>query len=329
MTRAREKLIMVYAGENTDSTCEKYAAGIPVWKSKFSPHAVSGATGYGEWLISTLLRHPYASDLRAKAETDNSAVLPAKSPVKIVLTEYQGRSDTAESEEISVLVDENFKALIKERSDFKYKYEALSGIVTKRAASETDKNFIDRDYFASSVPAFLSESGLTGAARGVATHTFIQYADYVRAKESVSGEIERLREKGILTEAEAECINVSALEKFFSSSLFDRIQSSELVMREKKFTIEVPVSDVYEGMEKYCDEMIMIQGIADCAFFEDGKLVVVDYKTDRLSHEDMFREKYASQVLIYKKALKMATGYDVKETLLYSFHLGKEIKVEG
>jgi ATP-dependent helicase/nuclease subunit A len=100
-------------------------------------------------------------------------------------------------------------------------------------------------------------------------------------------------------------------------------------MREKKFTIEVPVSDVYEGMEKYCDEMIMIQGIADCALLEDGKLVVVDYKTDRLSHEDMFREKYASQVLIYKKALKMATGYDVKETLLYSFHLGKEIRVEG
>ena len=75
--------------------------------------------------------------------------------------------------------------------------------------------------------------------------------------------------------------------------------------------------------------MMMIQGIADCAFLEDGKLVVVDYKTDRLDSEDSFREKYTSQVLIYKKALTMATGYEVKETLLYSFHLGKTIKVEG
>ena len=328
MTRAREKLIMVYASENTDGTCENYAAGIPTWKSKFSSYAVAGATGYGEWLISTLLRHPYASELRAKAETDNSAVLPAKSPVKIVLAEYQGESDIAQNEEITASSDENFKALIKERSDFRYKYEGLSGIVTKRAASETDKNFIDRDYFALSVPAFLSESGLTGAARGVATHTFIQYADYTKAKDSVESEIERLREKGILSKAESKCINIGALRKFFSSSLFGRIQSSSLVMREKKFTVEVPIGEVYNVAEEFSDEMMMIQGIADCAFLEDGKLVVVDYKTDRLDSEESFREKYASQVLIYKKALSMSTGYEVKETLLYSFHLGKEIKVE-
>lgn len=329
MTRAREKLIMVYAGENTEGTCENYAAGIPSWKSKFSPYAVAGATGYGEWLISTLLRHPYASELREKAATDNSAVLPAKSPIKIILAEYQGESDTASSEEVAVSSDDNFKALIKERSDFRYKYEALSGIVTKRAASETDKNFIDRDYFASSVPAFLSESGLTGAARGVATHTFIQYADYDKAKDSVESEIARLREKGILSEAEAKCINISALGKFFSSELFSRIQASDLVMREKKFTVEVPIGEVYDVADEFADEMMMIQGIADCAFLEDGKLVVVDYKTDHLDSEESFREKYASQVTIYKKALSMSTGYEVKETLLYSFYLGKEIKVES
>ena len=49
----------------------------------------------------------------------------------------------------------------------------------------------------------------------------------------------------------------------------------------------------------------------------------------RAESEEIFREKYASQVLIYKKALSMSTGYNVKETLLYSFHLGKEIKVES
>ena len=328
MTRAREKLIMFYAGENTDGTCEKYASAIPTGKSKFSPYAVSGAGSYGEWIISTLLRHPYASELRAKAGTDNSAVLNTRSSLKVVLTEYAEDYNEGESEEEILSSDEVFMSLIKERSDFRYKYEALSGIVTKRAASETDKNFIDRDYFASSVPAFLSESGLTGAARGVATHTFIQYADYTKAQESVESEIARLREKGILSEAEAKCINISALRKFFSSSLFGRIQSSELVMREKKFTVEVPIGEVYDIAGEFADEMMMIQGIADCAFLEDGKLVVVDYKTDRLDSEDKFREKYASQVLIYKKALSMSTGYDVKETLLYSFHLGKEIKVE-
>ena len=329
MTRAREKLIMVYCKNNADSDCAKFASRIPFWKKTFSPYAVSCASGMGEWLISTLLRHPDAAELRDFAGADSRCVLGAGGSLKIVIDNFCEDSAEEENENDISVVDEEFLALIKDRAEYRYKYSALSGIVTKRAASETDKNFVDRDYFASSSPAFLSDKGLTGAARGIATHSFIQYADYEKAKVSVSDEIERLRDKGILTKAQAESINVKAAEEFFCSGLLERILSSELVMREKKFTIEVPVSDVYEGMEEYSDEMIMIQGIADCAFLEDGKLVVVDYKIDRLSSEDMFREKYASQVLIYKKALKMATGYDVKETLLYSFHLGKEIKVDG
>ena len=329
MTRAREKLIMVYCKENAENDCAKFASRIPFWKKTFSSYAVSCASGMGEWLISTLLRHPCADSLRELAGADSRCILPADGPLKIVIEDYS--QDTAEeaSEEIISTADEEFLSLIRERAEYTYKYSDLSGIVTKRAASETDKNFVDRDYFASSSPAFLKGKGLTGAARGIATHSFIQYADYEKAKLSVKDEIQRLRDMGILTEMEADSINAVAAETFFRSSLLERILASDLVMREKKFTIEVPVSDVYEGMEKYSDEMIMIQGIADCAFLEDGKLVVVDYKTDRLDSEDMFREKYASQVLIYKKALKMATGYDVKETLLYSFHLGKEIKVEG
>mgnify|MGYP005607835975 CR=1 FL=1 len=82
--------------------------------------------------------------------------------------------------------------------------------------------------------------------------------------------------------------------------------------------------------QKLKDETLFVQGSIDLLLtMPDGRLILVDYKTDRLENEDAFREKYSSQVLIYKKALKMATGYDVKETLLYSFHLGKEIKVQS
>lgn len=328
MTRAREKLIMVYAKDKILDKCRKYASEIPAEKSRFSPYACSCAQGPGQWLLGTLIRHPDAYDLREEAGIDHRITLPCTVPLKIVVSEFDGCS-AEKTEEIKVQkYDETFLKFIKERADFRYKYEALSGIVTKRAASETDKNFIDRDYFASSEPSFMSTSGLTGAARGVATHTFIQYADYDKAKISAEKEIENLCEKGILTESEARAINRQAVEKFFSSPLFERINKSPLVMREKKFTVEVPIGEVYEDVEEFPDEKIMIQGIADCAFLEDGRLVVVDYKTDRLDSEELFREKYASQVLIYKKALTMSTGYEVKETLLYSFHLGKEIRVE-
>ncbi len=329
MTRAREKLIMVYAEDKIHDKCRKYAYEAPIGTVRYAPFACSEASGYGDWLLGTLLRHPSAENLRNEAGISSDIVLPSTVPMKIVHSIVAPEEEVEKTDEVTYAADEDFLSLIKERSEYKYKYSALSGIVTKRAASETDKNFVDRDYFASSSPAFLGSKGLTGAARGIATHSFIQYADYEKAKVSVKDEIERLRDKGILTDAEADSINVQSAETFFKSPLLGRILSSDLVMREKKFTIEVPISDIYEGMEEYSDEMIMIQGIADCAFLENGELVVVDYKTDRLESEDMFRKKYASQVLIYKKALKLATDYDVKETLLYSFHLGKEIKVEG
>ncbi len=329
MTRAREKLIMVYAKDKVLDKCRGYASEIPVGRNSFSPYACSCASGFGEWLIGTLIRHPDAYALREEAGIDHRIALSCEVPLKVVYSEFSEYSAEKEEKELSQKADEDFLALIRERADFRYKYEALSGIVTKRAASETDKNFIDRDYFASGEPSFMRSSGLTGAAKGVATHSFIQYADYDKAKVNVEAEIERLYDKGILSENEAKAINRQALEKFFSSVLFERITKSPLVMREKKFTVEVPISEVYDGVEEFSDEKIMIQGIADCAFLEDGRLVVVDYKTDRLESEELFREKYTSQVLIYKKALSMSTGYEVKETLLYSFHLGKEIGVEG
>ncbi len=82
-------------------------------------------------------------------------------------------------------------------------------------------------------------------------------------------------------------------------------------------------------MTGFPDEKVMIQGIADCAFLEDGALVVVDYKTDRLDREEQFAEKYAGQVRLYKTALSLCTAYRVRETVLYSFHLHRAIPVDG
>lgn len=328
MTRAKEKLILVYANDNIEKTCQKYASKVPSWKKHFSAFAVSSAGSYGEWILSTLIRHPDARELRCEFGISESIVLPCDVPLKVVYSEYVDEESHEISDKYVGKVNQNLLKIIKQRCEFRYKYEALCGVMTKRAASEADKQFIDRDYFASSVPSFAQEKGLSGAARGVATHTFIQYADYEKAKISVKDEIIRLCDKGILSQIQAQGINVKACEGFFKSRLLSRIIKSEKIMREKKFTIEVPISEIYPELSEYTDEMMMIQGIADCAFVEDGELVVVDYKTDFLEKEEEFVEKYASQVLLYKKALSLCTGYKVKETLLYSFHLGKEIAVK-
>lgn len=328
MTRAAEKLIMVYAKDKVLCACSDFSIDINEKENRLSPFAVTRAKGLGQWLVTSLLRHKDARNIREGAGLDEGIVLPCEVPLKVVYESAEAVKLETEKEEVSKEIDEEFLSLVKQKADFRYKYEALSGVISKRAASEVDKEYIDRDYFASSVPSFLTEGKLTGAQRGIVTHTFIQFADFEKASADLEGEIERLRNLGVLTQVQCGGINRKAVEGFFRSDLAKRILQSDNVMREKKFTIEVPVSEIYEELSDFSDEMMMIQGIADCAFEEQGKIVVVDYKTDALDSEDKFREKYSSQVLLYKKALEVCIGLPVKQTLLYSFHLGKEIEVE-
>lgn len=327
MTRAKEKLIMVMAKQKPEELITKCSIDISTGSKKITPYAVTKAGSYGNWLLTCLLRHPDSRELRSMADIPESIVLSCPSALKVVVSSAEASSDKEEAVQIKCNADSAILDALKEKLSYRYPYEALSGVITKRAASEVDRNYIDRDYFASSVPSFMLQGGLNAAQRGIATHTFIQFADYENARADLEGEIERLTGKGILSTVQAEGINRRALKAFFESKLFNRIKQSSLVMREKKFTLEVPIGEVYPELTDFSSEKMMIQGIADCAFLEDGELVVVDYKTDRLENETDFVVKYASQVLLYKKALSECTGYNVKSAVLYSFHLSKEIEV--
>ncbi len=330
LTRAKERLIMVYGTNNLETTLKKCFDNINPKTKKISPFLVSSAGGMGEWIVTALLRHGDSAALREILGCKEHITLDCDSPLKVVISsmeeELMPLSDR--KREMSCAGDEELLKEIEEKVSFRYKYAGLSGVLMKRAASEVDKAFVDREYFASSMPSFLSEDGLTGAQKGIATHSFMQFADYERACADVKTEINRLCERGIITELQAKGIDVSAVEKFFESGLAKRILAADNVMREKKFIIEVPINEIYEGTDEFSDEKVMIQGIADCAFAENGELVVVDYKTDRLEREEDFIEKYSSQVKLYKKALSVCTDYRVKETVLYSFYLGKSITVE-
>ena len=75
---------------------------------------------------------------------------------------------------------------------------------------------------------------------------------------------------------------------------------------------------------------ILIQGVIDAYFEEDGECVLVDYKTDFVEKgkEREFYEKYAPQLFFYQRALCQLTGKNVKDTILYSFWLQKELRKE-
>lgn len=76
-------------------------------------------------------------------------------------------------------------------------------------------------------------------------------------------------------------MNIGAAKRFFMSPLAERIFASDNVMREKKFAALFPAKFFYPELTgEAAEEKIVVQGIADCVFVEDGELVIVDYKTD-------------------------------------------------
>ena len=106
------------------------------------------------------------------------------------------------------------------------------------------------------------------------------------------------------------------------------MSKSSNVMREKKFTILMPLSvldsDVDDAIK---DEKTVVQGIADCVFIEDDELVIVDYKTDMNVSQEELIARYKPQLDIYKRALGECLNMRVKQALIYSFYLSKTIEV--
>jgi ATP-dependent helicase/nuclease subunit A len=329
MTRARERLILVGACRDLEKTLAKYQTRLSLPGRTLSPYEALSAGSYADWLRPALLRHPDAAALREKAGMDASVVLPADFRLQVFTAGWQPPQKRGEETALRPAPDMACYEALRTSLSWQYPFEPLTKLVSKRAASEVDKAFVDRDYFASARPAFLTEGGLTAAQRGTATHTFMQFCEFAAAERDVGAEIARLSEQGVITAPEAQAIDRAAVQRFFESDLWRRMRQSPLVMREKKFTVELPVADLYPEMTGFPDEKVMIQGIADCAFLEDGALVVVDYKTDRLDREEQFAEKYAGQVRLYKTALSLCTAYRVRETVLYSFHLHRAIPVDG
>ena len=74
-------------------------------------------------------------------------------------------------------------------------------------------------------------------------------------------------------------------------------------------------------------EQVLIQGIIDIFFEEDGKIVVADYKTDAVKTPEELIQRYRVQLDYYAEALYRLTGKEVIQKIIYSFALDREIVV--
>ena len=89
----------------------------------------------------------------------------------------------------------------------------------------------------------------------------------------------------------------------------------------------IPVKEVYPELEE--GEHILIQGVIDVFFEEEDGVVLVDYKTDRVPRgkagETLLIQRYKTQMDYYQRAIEQISGKKVKDRILYSVIMDREI----
>lgn len=328
LTRAKENLVMVTSIKNPEKKLASLAVECCAG-SKLDPFAVLNMRSFSDWVLTALLRHPDAQQLRDVSGVDVQPLHSLRDRFKLDVSILRCAGEWKLETGFDLPPEEpTYYDEICRRLDFVNPRAVLSCVPAKRAASDGSERGINREYFASSRPAFMSAKGLTPAQRGTATHKFMQFSNYRAAAQDVEKELERLIDNGFLSEEEGKGVNVEAIKRFFGSSLAQRIFASKNVMREKKFSTFFPAGYFYPELTgELAEEAVGVQGIADCVFVEDGELVIVDYKTDSRVTPEELAQRYSAQLDIYRQALSQTLSMSVKETLLYSFYLNTTVKL--
>lgn len=177
-------------------------------------------------------------------------------------------------------------------------------------------------------PDLLETHTLSRSELGTAMHKVMEFLDFKTeyTSQTIQTLLEELKQKSILSEQEAHLIPAQQLVNFSQSNLGKRLQKASHIETEKAFSMLLPSMEVYPELMNISEE-ILVNGIIDCYFFEENHVILVDYKSDHVQHENELKMRYQIQLQLYQKALESALNQPIFETYIYSFHLGKEIRL--
>lgn len=356
LTRAKEKLILTGM---IDKPEKKLAMLIPIAMRGFGRlmyGELAGAGSYLDFLLPALCVHPAmeplweSCGLEIPKKPENSWKWKAQMEIKILGDEEWQAMDVREQILAENLrkrlecsnpmtdTDSGLMANLSKIFDSAYQYSNLADLYTKTTVSELKKagqieeqDFSFRLYEEETVipyiPKFMKqEEALGGKDRGSAFHKAMELMDFGAGAEPVEEQIKKMQQEGMLSPEYAEVISVSAIKTFLSSDLARRMAAAEkqgCLYREKPFVLGIPAKELNGDFPS--EELVLIQGIIDVYFEEDGEIVVADYKTDRVDAGKELIEKYRIQLEYYARALQQLTGKKVKEKIIYSFRLHEEI----
>ena len=332
VTRAKEKLIMTGTDRYLEKKLERWQQR--TWEPGAIPYTIlSSAASFLDWV---LMCRPGESPLFSVSE------IPAESLVGEAVARFIQKEVSEEelkSLDVSVTYDGDMEQLLKERLSYSYPYEADIDLYTKISVSELKKRGQDADdrngLFQPVIPEFLKEDGGNaaegGAVRGSAYHRVLELLDFgaVQKREDVERWLKQACSEGLMGEEAADMVRPEKIWRFLQSPVGKRMETAwkeGRLYREQQFVMGIPAEELGLGQSR---ELVLIQGIIDAWMEETDGLVLIDYKTDRVApgQEEVLVKRYGVQLDYYKRALEQMVKKPVKEQILYSLVLQKEVKV--
>ena len=331
LTRAREKLYVIGTVDSADKFKDSVYSKLS--GNKVEPYSVSSCKSMFEWtMLSALLNPSVRKQILPHAEAVTADNYP-----EWRYTEIKSFDDIIHPDSVVAEIAENilqseipekinYAEILRKNLEFKYPNADIMDLPQKVTASHIAHAQRD-DYFEKVIkkPSFITDKAQS-VDIGTANHRFLQYCDFAAAKKDISAELDRLVKPARLSGEQAESVDLNKLKEMLNGKLFERVMSSPKVYREERFTAKIHPSLLDEKYKDIDQSVgIIMQGAVDLAFVEDGRLVIADYKTDRVRDIEKLRTLYKKQLELYSEALSKSLEAEVKELIIYSIHLGDYI----
>lgn len=332
MTRARDRLFMTYAVKNLAGNLQELAMRLDMSSNQL---LASEADCPGAWILQTALTRTEAGAFFAISGKPNcSKVRDTVWEIKTACADGNYGNIESQQDIIGTISDEIMQKIITSLK-FSYSFKNATEIPSKLTATQLKGRLLDTEISEGTEhikPLNFRKAGASVQASGIsygnAMHAVLQYIRFSECKslESIRIEINRLVHEQLITAEQAELADCEKLFAFFNSTLGRKIQNSNHVLREFKFSV---LDDAKKYYDHVSGEKILLQGVVDCAIIEDDGIIVLDFKTDRVTEETLVPtvQKYKSQVCAYANALTRIYEKPVQSAMLYFFELNRFIEV--
>ena len=366
MTRAKEKLYLTATLKDSLKKFDQWNDVVSNTEWLLKDYERAAVTSYIDWIGPALVRHHDASELRLGG-TGNVLVPEEISNHSSLWKVSQISADEIKKKEIDAGMKEDqflelvqkgeyipttspFLDEIKTRLDWEYSFPNAAVHRSKQSVSEMKRQREIADeqsgtdlvkHFKKSIvkrPKFMQEKQLSPAERGSAMHMVMQHVDLTKSvsQDSLQEQVTWMLTNELLTPEQAEIIDTHLIVQFFQSELGNRYFNARSINREVPFTLSMAAQDVYPAWENE-EESVFVQGIIDCVFEDEKGLVLVDYKSDRISDrykggfeqaKTILEDRYKLQINLYTRAIEQIWKKKVTERYLFFFDGAHILKVK-